>query len=153
MAEGKTGKMNFREETNDTKQDHKIMDTFKGYLDNISAAATNHGNAYLLLTNNMSDIFSNNTTLTSTVVMTQKENCTLRNKINSLGNELAAATGKKSPTTTKTYTIPWPGTCNPKKWLKGGYYWAHGYVVVPDHRSSTCGSRSNNTQNKEKSTR
>ena len=44
-----------------------MMDTVKGYLDNIFVAANNYGDTYLLLANNMSNIVANNNTLTSTV--------------------------------------------------------------------------------------
>ena len=66
------GKVCFREAATDTKPYRQIMDTVKGYINNISAADTNYGNAYLLLSNNMNDIVANNTTLTNTVANMQK---------------------------------------------------------------------------------
>ena len=69
MAEGKVC---FREVATDTKPYRQMMDTIKGYINNISAADTNYGNAYLLLSNNMNGIVANNTTLTNTVAKMQK---------------------------------------------------------------------------------
>ena len=62
MAEGNKGKVHFREATAETKTDHQMMDTAKGYLKKIAEAAMNDGNAYLILSDNMSDIVANNTT-------------------------------------------------------------------------------------------
>ena len=104
------------------------MDMIKGYLDNISEAAKNDGNAYFLLTDNMSNIVANNTTRTSTVATTQK-NRMFRDQIKSLEDKLAVATCMTAPITTKTYTSPGPGTGNPQKWVKVGYCWEHGYGV------------------------
>ena len=129
-----------------------MMDTVEGYLNNITVAATNDGTAYLLLSDNMINIVANNTTLTNTVATMQKENSILRDKIDSLKNKLVAETGKAVPVTTKNYTIPWPVTGSPKKWMKGGYCWAHGCGVGPDHDSSTCGSQNKNLWKKFKAT-
>ena len=70
-----------------------MMETVEVYIDNISTDEMNDGNAYSILSNNMSDIVANNTIITSTVAMMQKENRMLFNKINSPENKLSAATG------------------------------------------------------------
>ena len=106
VAEGEKVKMHFRETTTDTKSDHQMMNKVKGYLENISAVASNNDNAYSLPVNNISNIFTNNNTLTSTVATIQKVNRMHRDKINSLENKLTAETGKAAPTITKTYTSP-----------------------------------------------
>ena len=128
-----------------------MMETVEVYIDNISTDEMNDGKAYSILSNNMSDIVANNTTITSTLAMMQKENRMLFNKINSPENKLSAATDKSATNTTKTYTSSGPGPGDTKEWVKGGHCWAHGYGVVPDHGRSMCGIQNKNPRNKDKS--